>query len=136
MSNKAVEFRPHHFLCTLGFQGEGYSSDFVRNYKEIVSKISQEDTMIEVVGGMDSICAPCPNNIDGILCTSQAHISKLDQNHLSALGLKIGDKISWNDAKKLIKSKVQPQDLKILCAGCEWYDYGMCTSSLERLHAE
>ena len=27
-----LEFRPHHFLCTLGFEGKGYSDEFVRNY--------------------------------------------------------------------------------------------------------
>ncbi|MCE2993240.1 MAG: DUF1284 domain-containing protein [Alphaproteobacteria bacterium] len=134
MSDKTVKFRPHHFLCTLGFQGEGYSSEFVRNYKDIATQISGEDDLIEVVYAMDSICAPCPHNLDGRMCASQEHISQLDAKHLNALGLKVGEKIRWRDAKALIKYKVQPADLKTLCAGCEWYEYGFCTSSLERLH--
>ena len=51
-----IKFRPHHFMCTLGFQGHGYSLGFVKNYKKIVEKLNLDETaMIEVVGNMDAI---------------------------------------------------------------------------------
>ncbi len=57
-----IRFRPHHFMCTLAFQGYGYSQSFVENYKKIASKvISDPNTKIEVVDNLDTICSVCPN---------------------------------------------------------------------------
>ena len=66
-----IKFRPHHFMCTLGFRGKGYSLGFVRNYKKIVQQLNDdEETQIEVVPFMDSTCSACPNKIDEIVCIS------------------------------------------------------------------
>jgi len=84
-----IKFRPHHFLCTLGFQGHGYSLGFVKNYKKIVQRlISDENTLIEVVGNIDSICFACPNKVNGNLCTTQGKITKLDSSINKYLALK------------------------------------------------
>ena len=34
-----LSFRPHHFLCTLGFEGKGYSDAFTRNMAEIADAL-------------------------------------------------------------------------------------------------
>ena len=31
-----IRFRPHHFLCSLGFEGKGYSEAFTANMTGIV----------------------------------------------------------------------------------------------------
>ena len=56
-----VRYRPHHFLCSLGFEGKGYSPEFTANMAAIVMgrvRAPQGDaTVIEVADGFDDICA-------------------------------------------------------------------------------
>ncbi|RYZ78407.1 MAG: DUF1284 domain-containing protein [Proteobacteria bacterium] len=62
-----LKFRPHHFLCAVGFQGKGYSPEFVENFKTIKSVLDSthgDQVMIEVIERTDSICAPCPSRRD------------------------------------------------------------------------
>ena len=52
-------------MCTLAFQGYGYSQGFVENYKKIASKvISDPNTKIEVVDNLDTICNPSYGLVD------------------------------------------------------------------------
>jgi hypothetical protein len=62
-------------MCTLAFQGYGYSHGFVENYKKIASKvISDPNAQIEVVDSLDSICSACPNQTKQGKCTKQAKV--------------------------------------------------------------
>ncbi|MFN0116239.1 MAG: DUF1284 domain-containing protein [Paracoccaceae bacterium] len=133
-----VRYRPHHFLCSLGFEGKGYSPDFTANISAIVLgrlRAPEGDaTVIEVTAGLDDICAPCPKN-RGHACEVQAKIDRLDANHASALGLAPGETLTWGEAKARIRAAVPPGSLKTLCAGCEWEPFGMCDAALARLHS-
>ena len=129
-----IKFRPHHFMCTLGFRGKGYSLGFVRNYKKIAQQLNEnEETQIEVVQFMDSICSACPNKIDEIVCKTQDKISKLDAAHSAALSLKVGDIFTWKQAKEHIKKNMSVEKLHTACHGCSWKEYGVCQQSLENL---
>ncbi len=87
-------------MCTLGFQGKGYSLGFIGNYQKIVQQLNDnEETKIEVVQFIDSICSACPNNIDEIICKTQEKISKLDVAHSVVLSLKAGDVLTLKQAK-------------------------------------
>jgi len=133
-----LAFRPHHFLCTLGFKGVGYSPPFVENYKSIVQQLHApkgEKTIIQVVQGADAICSPCPHR-KGQLCHYQAKIQHLDQAHSQALGIKPGDQLTWEEAKQKIASKVTVATFHQICAQCAWKALGVCESSLKELHAQ
>ncbi len=41
MNDSIINIRAHHLLCLQGFQGYGYSQDFVRNMAEIIKKIGK-----------------------------------------------------------------------------------------------
>jgi uncharacterized protein len=134
-----VRYRPHHFLCSLGFEGKGYSDRFTANMSAIVmGRLRAADgdaTVIEVTRGLDDICAPCPHN-RGHACDVQAKIDRLDTTHAAALSLGDGHSLTWGQAKARIRSQVPPGSLTALCAGCEWEPYGMCEAALARLHDE
>ncbi|MCB2110705.1 MAG: DUF1284 domain-containing protein [Defluviimonas sp.] len=134
-----LRYRPHHFLCSLGFEGKGYSDAFTANMDAIVMgrlRASGGDAIeIRVVGAADDICGPCPKR-RGSLCTSQDRIKLLDRAHAAALGLQPRERLTWGAAKARIRAKVPPGSLKTLCAGCEWEPYGMCEAALARLHAD
>lgn len=129
-----IKFRPHHFMCTLGFRGKGYSLDFVRQYKKIVQQVNDdEQTEIEVVSYMDNICAACPNKIDEVNCKAQVKILKLDSNHSMYLMIKPGDILTWKKAKEKIKQYMTIEKFHLACTGCSWKEYGVCEQALNDL---
>lgn len=139
MSTAPLRYRPHHFLCSLGFEGKGYSDAFTTNMAAIVvgrlRAAEGDQTEIEVVRTTDDICAPCPKR-RGTLCTSQDKIDRLDTAHASALELIDGERLTWGAAKSRIRERVKPGDLAQICAGCDWLPLGVCEAALTRLHDE
>ena len=132
-----LTFRPHHFLCALGYRGKGYSDAFTANMTQIVTNglfaNGGDHTLIRVRAAADSLCAPCPKR-RGEGCTNQAEIDALDGRHAAALNLKHGDVLTWGQAKMRIREKVRPDDLDTLCTGCKWLELGLCKSALSDLH--
>ncbi|WP_111734632.1 DUF1284 domain-containing protein [Roseovarius amoyensis] len=132
-----VRYRPHHLLCSLGFQGKGYSSAFVTNMAAIVDDRLRapggNDVVIEITGETDDICAPCPRR-RGTLCEVQPHIAALDARHARALGLFAGARLTWGEAKRRIQKRVPPGGLQHLCAGCQWLELGVCERAVAALH--
>lgn len=137
MTDQPIRFRPHHFLCALGFEGKGYSAGFTQNMAGIVVGRLRAPgggtTEIEVVGAADDICAPCPSR-RGTGCESAARIGWLDAAHAQALGLKPGARLSWAEAQD--RMKTLPDDaLQQICTPCQWLALGMCEAALKRLKA-
>ncbi|MCV6585863.1 MAG: DUF1284 domain-containing protein [Marinibacterium sp.] len=138
MTQSPIRFRPHHFLCAIGFQGKGYSDAFTANMTRIVvdrlRAPSGASELIEVTGATDDICTPCPHR-RGQLCESQAKISALDARHAAALRLIPGEQLTWGDAQERIRAHVPPGALSQICCDCQWLAYGMCETALAALHA-
>ena len=66
-----LHLRPHHLLCLQTFTGHGYSEEFVRHMTTVQERLFADPlTPIELVHGVDELCAHCPNNRDG-QCTSE-----------------------------------------------------------------
>ena len=127
-------FRPHHFLCTLGFQGKGYSPDFIENYEKIVTALhTNEELSIEVVSSGDSICRACPHKGDGG-CDREEKIQGLDLRHSQILGIKTGDRLSWRRGKELLKNYMTVEAFHKACQGCSWKSLGLCETALKKLH--
>jgi hypothetical protein len=132
---KKLKYRPHHFLCTLGFQGKGYSPSFVENFQAIVDRLRGPDgdeTPIEVVGRTDSICQPCPNRT-GATCTSEPKIQALDGAHQRMLELRIGEVLTWGEAQQRIAERVDVESFHRACAPCAWRSLGVCEAALREL---
>ena len=127
-----IAFRPHHFLCALGYQGKGYSEAFTDNMTEIVcARLRGPDgdsTTLEVTRVSDAICAPCPKR-RGTGCAENQKIATLDTAHAEALNLRPGDTLTWGDAKKRMAHL--PDDIHDrICTGCQWKDFGLCRDAL------
>ena len=132
----SVTFRPHHFLCALGFQGKGYSDRFTANMAGIVKRLRAPDggaVKIEVTFQADSICAPCPHK-RGQSCEKAGKIAALDMRHARALSVADGDCLTWTDAQARIVAQVPPGSLAQLCKGCQWLELGLCEAALRTLH--
>lgn len=128
-----LSFRPHHFLCTLSFQGRGYSPQFVENYAQIVENLQKnEETLIQVVTHKDSICKACPH-LSANGCSTEEKVRALDKRHAHILNLKAEDQVSWKEAKKRLKDHMTLENFHLACAGCEWKVWGVCEASLKAL---
>ncbi len=133
---KTFEFRPHHFLCALSFQGKGYSSAFVQNFQDITHELRKpggEKTLLKVTLHTDHICAPCPHR-RGLSCTSQEKISLLDKNHQQVLQLKEGDILTWKEAKEKIRQSMTLEKFHQACESCQWKPLGLCEAALKELN--
>jgi uncharacterized protein len=131
-----ISFRPHHFLCTLGFQGRGYSSEFIRNYGEIVEALHEHQELpLQVIFENDSICKVCPHQ-RGEGCINEEKIQGLDARHAAILHLKPRDILTWGQAKKRLKEKMSLENFHKACQGCSWKSLGVCEESLRKLQSE
>lgn len=136
MAHPPLHLRPHHFLCVLGFRGEGYSDGFTANLAGIAAKLRAPGSTgrdITVIGQADAICGPCPLR-RGKGCENQAKIDTLDAAHAAAHGLGPGARISWGGAQTRIRETVRPKDLSQICKGCRWLSLGYCQAALTDLH--
>lgn len=130
-----LKFRPHHFLCTLCFQGKGYSPAFVKNYVEIVEQLKDEQAIkIEVVNRTDSICSACPHQ-QGARCGNGEHaeqkIQTLDAAHKEDLNWQVGELLTWQEAKIRIKNKLDLETFHATCKTCSWKASGICEGVLK-----
>jgi uncharacterized protein len=128
-----IKFRPHHFLCALCFQGNGYSPAFVDNFHTIMAILNSahgNNTPIQIVSYTDSICDPCPHRA-GTACATEKKIASLDKAHAAALHMKPGETITWNDAKNNIAEKMSLETFHHICASCDWKKYGICEAALK-----
>ncbi|OFZ54728.1 MAG: hypothetical protein A2428_00885 [Bdellovibrionales bacterium RIFOXYC1_FULL_54_43] len=127
-----LKFRPHHFLCALGFMGKGYSREFIANFNAIVEQLRTSSPEIEVVMNSDSICSACPSRNDGV-CAAEHKVKMLDEAHAEALGLKSGETLSWGDAKRRLADRMSLELFERACAPCAWKTLGMCRDALRDL---
>jgi uncharacterized protein len=129
-----ITFRPHHFVCTVGFMGKGYSPDFVDNYQDIVNTLAAHpQTLIRVKEGQDSICGACPHRIDRTICNSQPIIDVLDDEYKELLEISDGDVVTWKEAQIRIQNNITIEDFHRICSICSWYKAGVCEKALKRL---
>lgn len=127
-----IPFRPHHFLCTLCFQGKGYSPDFIRQYKKIHATLSEPEgdgVALQVVNETDAICAPCPHK-RGRVCATETKIKQLDTAHANALTLIEGETLTWGEAKIRIQNQLTLEIFHDICEPCSWKSYGLCETVL------
>lgn len=132
---KIVKFRPHHFLCTIAYQGMGYSKAFVENYDLIAKQLLENpNTKIQIVTGLDDICSACPQKIPQFnICQSQNKIAQLDQAHADILDLQDQKIITFAQAKNKIKQQMSLKHFHQACKPCEWKAIGVCEDALKKI---
>lgn len=118
------KIRAHHLLCMQGFQGYGYSSDFVEKMSNIIVSIeSSPESRIKVVKCCDDICYYCPNNI-GNICRKNgdngAKIRDMDQLVLDKLGFREGYCATAGKLLEYVNKSFDKNDALEVCGNCAW----------------
>ena len=116
-----IKLRGHHLLCLQGFQGYGYSKNFVLNMTHINELRKNNDCTITLTNEHDDICSSCPN-LKNNLCENEKQneiIVKMDVEVLSQLN----SDIEYNsiDLFNEVSSKFNSlKSVENVCNGCKW----------------
>lgn len=123
MAHRRLQLRGHHFLCTLHYQGAGYSEGFTGNFTRLVAGIaSRRRQEVEVAAQADPICVACPSlQPDGQTCESQASVMRRDAALLDLMGWSPGQVLDLEAAQWAILARRQ-ELMDATCGGCGWRD--------------
>ena len=116
-----MELRGHHLLCILGFQGYGYSEDFVLNMTRINELRKTDKTTIKLINSSDDICSACPNLKDDV-CENKMqneNIVKMDNEVLSQFN--INQEYNAIDLFNEVVLKFNTlKSVENICNDCKW----------------
>jgi hypothetical protein len=121
MATPHLALRGHHFLCTLHFQGAGYSTGFTGNMTALCAGIAERGTTtVEVAAMADPICSACPSlQPDGQSCATQDSVMRRDSALLDAMGWAPGQ-VKSLEAPYWAVLDSRDELIADLCTGCEW----------------
>ena len=132
-----LSLRAHHLLCLHGFRGLGYDERFVRNMTAIHDLLrTRAVTEIVVTDEPDDICAACPHMAQGC-CErdypeSKVGAKELDRRVLRLLEIEPGRAFGPDELLSLVRARISPDDLAVVCEGCEWLPFDYCVEGLGR----
>lgn len=127
-----VHLRGHHLLCLLGYQGMGYSQEYVENMTRIHQTLrNNPQTEILLVLGPDELCRKFPDN-QPYHCKNTS-VYDHDAAVLRKLGLKVGQKLTWKELEDALIAEMQPADIPRLCSKCAWLSYGVCEQGVRQI---
>lgn len=121
-----MTLRPHHLLCLRWFVGEGYSSEFSKNMKEIFDKLNKPNSKFKLKLENDSICIACPNLNALNICTSIDKVSSMDLKVLTNFELNTDEVYSYSAIYNKIGECITDDIIKDICSDCEWFPLGLC----------
>lgn len=125
-----LTLRPCHILCRIGYNGYGYSPEFISEMTRTVNILkSSRIKMIVVRPGFDNICRSCPHaefecNPENLGLRGN-YLLDLDKRTLKMLKLKPGHRYPLPEIDERI-AKVTPEELRAHCKQCEWRALGTC----------
>jgi hypothetical protein len=121
-----VKMRGHHLLCSLTYQGKGYSPVFVQNYDRIMSRVNAGEE-IEIVAGLDDVCQALVQEQREAHCLLE-RIGLRDAyalHYLKSVGdvtLQEGQHITMRpDLVKRLRSFFRSGAIRATCFDCEWH---------------
>ena len=124
------KLRPHHLLCTQGYSGKGYDSDFVENMTAITTHLrNDKDAVVEIVFSTDDICSKCPRMIGDDLCDRNDKVKRFDKKVITYFGIKEKSYI-YQDIISEINANMNSSMMDDICSDCEWYPISSCKKNI------
>ena len=125
-----MKLRPHHLLCTQGYQGRGYNDEFVANMTAITTRLRADNPVeVEITASTDDICAKCPRMQDTDQCVTNEKVKRLDSKVMEYFGVEEKTYV-YQDIIQKIAEKMTPDILEDICGKCEWYPISRCKKVL------
>ena len=125
-----MKLRPHHLLCTQGYSGKGYSSDFVENMTAITTHLRNDaDAVVEMVFSTDDICSKCPQMLGTDLCKRNDKVKRFDKKVVEYFGIEEKNYI-YQDIICEINEKMTSDMMDDICSDCQWYPISSCRKNI------
>lgn len=125
-----MRLRPHHLLCCQGYEGMGYSEDFVANMDDVTRRLRDEtEQEVELVLFTDDTCAHCPKMLAPGVCEDDDTVLDYDRKVMEAFGLE-GGHHRYADLMRDIRNKVTPVVFEGICGECAWYPVSACREQI------
>ena len=123
------EFRVHHILCTVLYQGKGYSGAFCENMTTKVKHLQRHmSEQLLLVAKPDMICGHCPNLTEQQTCTNDSdHVVNKDRKLLEPLGLTENTVYTYRFLLEQAQKRMTREIFETGCAHCQWYELGLCS---------
>lgn len=121
-----IRIRAHHLLCMQGFQGYGYSKDFVKHMEMLIRFFnSNPGTKIQVVKDADEICSHCPYKTKNY-CNKESDslilMENLDISVIKSALLKENQIYTIEQVLKLVNTNLDHKSINEICDTCSWKD--------------
>ena len=121
--SKVIRIKPHHFLDIVRDYGAGVEfrpSPYGHAVHIVAEKVlADRQVMLELVLGIDDICEPCTNHVDGHCLDTTTTTGKIaskewwnriiDTRLLGRLGLREGTRIRADEFCRLARQRLYPK---------------------------
>ena len=122
--------RPHHLLCTQGYEGKGYDALFVENMTAITNLLrGKTDAIIQLVFSTDDLCRFCPKKIDDAMCEDNEKVLRIDKKLIDYFGLEEKN-YAYHAIVAQINAMMTPSILDDICGDCTWYPVSACRKKI------
>lgn len=130
-----MKIRAHHLLCMQGFQGYGYSPDFVANMQRVIDRLAAaDDTQLEISDRCDVICSRCPHcKANECRKSSESHrkVRRLDRRVLAKLQVDAGSIFTAKEIFARVNTMLaEIGDVGDICGNCSWQEQCLWYGSL------
>ncbi len=117
-----IRIRAHHLLCIQGFQGYGYTKEFVVHMGMVVSFLKSNPYFnLKIIDNTDELCSKCPHNDDGkCVKGSEDELDKIDRQIIESASLDIKHIYTVQDAFNTINKNLDREHIVNICSDCSW----------------
>lgn len=126
MSNE--KFRAHHILCTLLYEGKGYSGAFCENMNAVTGRLEEnQNERFTLVAQPDIICGNCPNlTATGECESSGERVVSKDRRIMELLALTEQETYTYPELCRRTKEHMTEESFLQICGTCDWRKQGLC----------
>lgn len=125
-----MKLRPHHLLCTQGYNGKGYNETFINNMNQKVTILrNSKPVEVEIVFGVDDLCKCCPYQTDKRTCVTQEKVQAMDSKIVEYFRLEERNYIYWELVQE-INRQMTEEKMKDICGQCNWYPISTCKNKI------
>jgi uncharacterized protein len=123
---EVITLRGHHLLCIQGFQGYGYSPEFIHHLSQIIQFLENNPYQrIKIIDECDDICLKCPF-MEGNSCITPSgndkHIKVMDTAVIDHLDLNCGHDYIYDHLQEQVLHENNFNELKKICKTCTWQE--------------
>jgi hypothetical protein len=117
-------------LCTQGYSGKGYDSDFVSNMTAVTSRLREErGVVVEIVFSTDEVCAKCPKMLGQNLCRDDEKVNRFDQKVRDYFGIEEKSYVYDNIVSEINAAMTEAM-MDDICGDCAWYPVSACKKKI------